>query len=131
MRFENAFELPSVDSKNFVRTLAGCALALLLCSSAHANSDGMRCGNKLVTDGDTRADVRAKCGEPVDIERRTILQGASYDVAGRHIFYGHTLVEVPVELWTYNLGPYKLMRRIHFIDGVVDEIEVLGYGYNE
>ena len=39
------------------------------------------------------------------------------------------MVEVPVEVWTYNFGPYKLMRRVRFVDGLVEEIETLGYGY--
>ena len=38
-------------------------------------------------------------------------------------------IEVPVETWIYNLGPNKLMRRIRFEDGIVVEIETLGYGY--
>jgi Protein of unknown function (DUF2845) len=117
--------------KPFARFIAACGAAVLVCSFAHANSDGMRCGNKLVTDGDTLTEVRAKCGEPENIERHTILQSAGYDLLGRRVFYGNTLIEVPVELWTYNLGPFKLMRRIHFVDGVVDDIEVLGYGYNK
>jgi len=41
------------------------------------------------------------------------------------------MVEVPVEYWTYNFGPNKLMRRIRFVDGLVEEIETLDYGYNE
>ena len=40
-------------------------------------------------------------------------------------------MEVPVELWTYNFGPYKLMRRIRFVDGLVDEIETLSHGYED
>ena len=43
--------------------------------------------------------------------------------------YGDAMVEVPVEIWTYNFGPYKLMRRVRFVDGLVEEIETLGYGY--
>jgi len=51
-------------------------------------------------------------------------------VNGREYFFGDELMEVPVDIWTYNFGPYKLMRRIRFVDGVVEEIETLGYGYN-
>ena len=45
--------------------------------------------------------------------------------------FGDGYVEVPVEIWTYNFGPYKLLRRVRFVDGKVDEIETLGYGYRE
>lgn len=104
-------------------------LSSLLTIPAHA--DAMRCGSRLVGDGDTRTAVREICGEPSDIYRRTILRRPHYDYHGRLIYFGDGLIEVPVEVWTYNLGPYKLMRRIRFVDGVVEEIETLGYGYHE
>ena len=40
-------------------------------------------------------------------------------------------VEVPVETWVYNFGPSKFMRKLRFEDGVLVEIKVLDYGYNE
>ena len=36
--------------------------------------------------------------------------------------------ETPVELWTYNFGPNRLMQRIRFENGVVVRIELVGYG---
>ena len=36
-----------------------------------------------------------------------------------------------METWTYNFGPNKLMRRVRFVDGIVEEVETLGYGYND
>jgi hypothetical protein len=38
-------------------------------------------------------------------------------------------VEIPVEIWTFNFGPSKLMREVRFVDGRVEEISTLGYGY--
>jgi hypothetical protein len=104
-------------------------LGVLLALPAHA--DAMRCGSRLVSDGDTRTAVRALCGEPSDIYTRTILRRPHYNLHGRLIYYGDGFIEVPVEVWTYNLGPYKLMRRVRFVDGVVEDIETLGYGYHE
>lgn len=103
--------------------------ALLLSTAAHA--DAMRCGGRLVSDGATRSQVRGFCGEPSDVVTRTILRRPYYTVQGRIVYFGDGLVEVPVEVWTYNFGPYKLMRRVRFVDGVVEEIETLGYGYHE
>jgi len=40
-------------------------------------------------------------------------------------------VEIPVDVWVYNLGPNKLMRRLRFEDGKLVDIETLGYGYYE
>jgi len=99
--------------------------------TAPAHADGMRCGSRLIRDGDARAEVRAFCGEPVDVQTRTILRRPVYNFQGRLVYSGDGLIEIPVETWTYNFGPNKLMRRVRFIDGIVDEVETLGYGYND
>jgi Protein of unknown function (DUF2845) len=121
-----------------MRTLARIVLASLLLgmsiAAPSARADAMRCGTKLVREGDTRSAVRSLCGEPADVQVRTILRRAFFDLDDdlhdNTFFFGNGLVEVPVEVWTYNFGPYKLMRRIRFIDGLIDEIETLGYGYH-
>jgi hypothetical protein len=94
-------------------------------------ADAMRCGSRLVSEGETRAAVLSKCGEPADVQTRTILRRPYFDFHGRLVYFGDGWVEVPVELWTYNFGPYKLMRRVRFIDGIVDEIETLSHGYHD
>ena len=109
-------------------------IPILLLANAfavQAHADAMRCGSRLVTVGDTRDAVRSICGEPNDIQTRSIVRRPSYELNGRVIFYGDGYVEVPVEIWTYNFGPYKLIRRVRFVDGRVDDIETLGYGYRE
>lgn len=105
--------------------LIGCAFA------SEAAADAMRCGTRLVTFGDTRSAVRSICGEPAEVETRAILRRPTYALNGRVVHLGDGYVEVPVEIWTYNFGPYKLLRRVRFVDGRVDEIETLGYGYRE
>jgi hypothetical protein len=75
--------------------------------------------------------VRHFCGEPTDVQTHYIQRRPSFTAGGRFYSYGDGYVEIPVEIWTYNFGPYKLMRQIRFVDGVVDEIESLGYGYHE
>jgi hypothetical protein len=104
--------------------------ALLLAIAAPAFADGMRCGSKLVTSGDPRAKVRQFCGEPTDVQTRQILRRPYFNFGGRVLSYGDGYVEVPVEIWTYNFGPYKLMRQVRFVDGRVEDIETLGYGYH-
>jgi uncharacterized protein YvpB len=37
--------------------------------------------------------------------------------------------EIPVEVWTYNFGPHRLMQRVRFENDVVVRIESLGYGF--
>ena len=104
------------------------ALLALACSSP-AFADAMRCGNRLVSNGDTQTQVRDLCGEPSDVQSRFITRRPSFVRNGQTYYFGDGYVEIPVEVWTYNFGPYKLMRRVRFVDGRIDEIETLGYGY--
>ena len=105
------------------------SFAAAFAAAAPARADGFRCGTKLVVEGTTRGEVVARCGEPTDVERRSILRRPVLWRHGRPYFLSDDPVEVPVETWTYNLGPNKLMRRLRLEDGVVVEIDTLGYGY--
>jgi hypothetical protein len=107
------------------------ALLLLLVTAAAgtAQADALRCGNKLVTEGDARAEVSNKCGEPTDVDHSTVMVQPTTWVHGRPVVAGNGLIEVVVETWLYNLGPHQFMRRVRFQDGRVIGIETLGYGY--
>jgi hypothetical protein len=119
-----------------ISTLLDGKLALLamLCLSAfgaaHAG-DSFRCGSKLVSTGDSRSLVRNRCGTPADITQGVLLRRPLVVGHGRTTFLGDQLVEVQVETWTYNFGPNRLMRRLRFVDGTLEEIEVLDYGYHD
>jgi hypothetical protein len=109
------------------RAAALLVFGLLACSPAFA----FRCGTKLVSEGDTRAQVAAKCGEPTDvINQGSVFRRPVFWNHGRRYYIGESAIEIPIESWVYNLGPNKLMRRVRFEAGVVTEIETLGYGYN-
>lgn len=105
--------------------------ALLLCASGFtaAQADNMRCGQRLVVDGTTRDQVATWCGEPTEVLQRTVLRPPIVWYYGRPVNVGGGQIEVLVETWIYNLGPNKLMRRVIFEDGLVVEVETLGYGY--
>ena len=119
------------SEQSSIPQLAAASLLLLaLFAIGPARADGFRCGTKLVVEGSTRGEVLARCGEPTDVEHRAILRRPTFWRHGRPHYLSDTLVEVPLELWTYNLGPNKLMRRLRLEDGVVVEIETLGYGYH-
>ena len=103
------------------------ALAATLAIAAPAAADSMRCGTKLMTDGDPLDKVAAFCGPPTSVERREILRP--------YYFYRGSLpipgsYEISVELWTYNFGPHKLMHRLRFEDGLLVDVETLSHGYN-
>jgi hypothetical protein len=103
-------------------------LGFLACSPAFA----FRCGSKIVTEGNTRSEVAAMCGEPDEVvTMRSVFRRPVIWTRGRPYFIGEDFLEVPVESWIYNLGPNKLMRRVRFEGGVVTEIETLGYGFNK
>lgn len=102
----------------------------LVAAATPTHAEGMRCGTKLVHEGDTRSEVSAKCGEPTDVSRTSVLRRPVVWLHGRPYFASTDFVEIPVERWVYNLGPQRFMREIRFEDGRVVDVETLGYGYN-
>jgi len=111
------------------RGAAILAFGLLSACPAFAS---MQCGNKIINEGSTRSEVAAKCGEPDEVvNQRSVFRRPVIWSNGRPFYVGESFVEIPVESWVYNFGPNKLMRRVRFEDGVVVEIETLGYGYNK
>ena len=95
---------------------------LLLPGVTHA--DSMRCGSRIVKDGDAIEKVLEVCGEPAMQERTWIQRPPQYELGGRYYSFPGT-EDVPVDLWTYDFGPNKLMRRVRFIGGLVDSIVTL------
>ena len=111
------------------RTVLVLGVCLFVASPSFA---ALRCGTKLVSEGDTRSEVAVKCGEPTEIvTEKSVFRRPVIWTNGRPYFIGEDSVEVQVEAWIYNLGPNKLMRRLRFEGGVLTEIETLGYGYNK
>ena len=105
---------------------------ILLGLASAANAQNMQCGNKLVSQGDTIPEVAAKCGDPTHIDHSSIFRSANYAfVNGQWVASTGAQVEIPVEVWLYNLGPDRLMRQIRFEDGRVVRIDTLDYGYIE
>lgn len=114
-------------------------LALIRCLPLSAGAQSLRCGETLITEGTTQAEVAARCGQPAQIDRQALysegavgLPGGSAPGNGPGLLLGivrRSGSEVSVEIWIYNFGPSRLMERIRFEDGVVAKIESLGYGY--
>jgi hypothetical protein len=103
-------------------------LLLLALAIAHpASADTLRCGSRLISDGDTIDKVLQHCGEPVAKQRTWITRQPRFEYGGQEIPFEGT-EDVPVDLWTYDFGANKLMRRIRFVAGKVDSIETLDYG---
>jgi hypothetical protein len=80
------------------------------------------CGDRIISTGDTKGEVLAKCGEP--------FYRNSHDEELREQFdeiHSRKIV-VTVEEWTYNFGPQRFLRIITFRNGMVVDIRTGGYG---
>lgn len=77
----------------------------------------MRCGQRIVNEGDDAAVLLAACGSPAlrDQWFKTI-PGTNRTLAD-------------TELWTYDFGPNLLLRLVKLHDGRIFEIESDGYGF--
>jgi hypothetical protein len=93
--------------------LVGCLLGVA--STAHA--DGFRCGERLVSVGESIGEVQLKCGSPTTRDQRTEVRGSESNLA-----------TVTIETWMYNLGPHDFVRVLSFVDGTLRRIETGGYG---
>ena len=95
--------------------------------------DSMRCGSKLITISDGKDKVRALCGEPSSISFQGVIRRAPRYEYGygfnRYDYYGPGVIDMPVEVWTYNLGSSKLLRKLRFVGDELDDIRTDGYGY--
>ena len=91
----------------------------------------MRCGKTLIRVGDSMAAVRAYCGRPAAIQHSIKVNTTTERVGGREVSQSHTVgAAVPVETWTYNRGPRKLLMTVRFVDGSVVSVKTLSeYGY--
>lgn len=82
--------------------------------------DGFRCGNSLVYEGLSAAEVVGKCGDPASREvlsepiRARFPSGASRIVGTRTI-----------ELWIYEREPGQFPARLTFEEGELKRIELL------
>jgi|ERR1700712_2695144 phospholipase/lecithinase/hemolysin len=106
--------------------------AALLTISWDADAQAMECGTRLITQGDSISKVASLCGNPTQVDRTSIVRSVSRSyINGQWLQSGGAQIEIPVEVWLYNLGPDRLMRQIRFEDGRVVKIETLDYGYLE
>jgi hypothetical protein len=98
------------------------SLYLALSGVAHAPQanaqTGMRCGTKLVGEGDSTYRVRQLCGDPASAVRRVEFHTERVPVAphpsGKGYVYSERTVEVVIDEWLYDFGPHQFVRRLRF-----------------
>jgi len=113
--------------------------AMMVLDSA-ATAFAFRCGTRLVSEGDTRAEVAQKCGQPDYIDSweearfsRDFRVERPYDPRTRSYrsYREPFLVEetVKIDVWTYNLGSTRFTRYLTFENGILAEISTGQKGY--
>ncbi len=97
-------------------------LLLTVFVSSRTEAETFRCGDRVVSLGDTKADVVIKCGDTdlKDSHEESIIK--SIDP------FTKQKVTVIVDEWTYNLGPDSLIRILRFENGKLVDIKTGGYG---
>ena len=80
------------------------------------------CSEQLVSVGDSKTDVLAKCGEPSLKDSHVEEFREKLDGTERNVF-------VTVEEWTYNLGPTRFVRILTFRNSRLTDIKTGNYGY--
>jgi hypothetical protein len=94
----------------------------------------MRCGTKLVSDGDSTYDVQSRCGDPTAATRRVELRTVRTWVNGPCVKgggCGHMVertVEVVVDEWVYDMGPHDFIRYLTFEQGKLLTVRTGDYG---
>lgn len=114
------------------------AVLLGVGGNSSASTDGMRCGQRLVSTGDTLYAVRQVCGEPAATDRRIVTRTSKRRVSGpcfkdrdgqvRCDRVEEVTVEVVVDEWTYDFGPRRFVHYVTFEDGKLVKITTGGYG---
>ena len=108
--------------------------------NAYAADHHMRCGTKLVSLGDTKAEVLLTCGEPLLKETIAIQEEteyselrAKYPLLDKHGLNKHdsgnasigseSSLSLPIDQWTYHMGTGKFLRILIFQGGRLVVIE--------
>ena len=109
-------------------------LSLVAMSSIGYAEANMRCGSKLISLGDSKAEVLMKCGEPLLKEAVAVREeskridipltstpnvdsGSSTDDSDPAVIRRKESITKTVDQWTYNQGSGKLLKILTFEGG--------------
>ena len=120
-------------------------IILISLTPCHTHASSLRCGVRLITEGDYKDRVLAECGAPNNVEvwEEERVYGYRYHPGYYGIYdnYDYYRSEseygepyrikklVIVERWTYNHGPGRFMDHLRLENGVVKDITSGDYGY--
>ncbi len=110
--------------------LAASFVATVFVSAPATPASALSCGNRLVVVGDSAAEVRGVCGEPMSMMTRT--ETRTQFVAGTVPGGGSAgqviSVTVQIDTWVYDFGRRRFMEELIFENGVLIRMRSLGYG---
>ena len=75
--------------------------------SALDSTSSLECDNGIVSQGDSQDSVRDKCGSPQKVTQED--------------------ADSPI-VWFYNFGPSEFVYYVSFTNGIVEQIQMGGYG---
>lgn len=113
-----------------------CALLWSTCLVEPALA--MRCGSRLISEGDPKEKLANECGPPTNVETWEEERYYHYDAPPPSYQYREferygsayrVKVIIRVELWSYNYGPSRFMDYVRIENGKVSKIYSGGYGY--
>jgi len=119
--------------------VALCLVGALLWSTCSPEPAlAMRCGSRLISEGDPRDKLANECGPPTNVETweeeryhhyDSLPPSNQYREFERYGSAYRVKVIVRVELWTYNYGPSRFMDYVRIENGRVVRIYSGSYGY--
>ena len=101
-------------------------------------AQAMRCGSRLISEGDPGDKVVNECGQPTSVDSWEEERFDYFDrlpPANRYRDferYGNAYrvrVFIRVEIWTYNYGPSRFLDYVRLENGIVRKVYSGGYGY--
>ncbi|ACE83661.1 DUF2845 domain-containing protein [Cellvibrio japonicus] len=101
----------------------------LISISLGCQADTLRCGTKVTQTGDTKAEVIAKCGDPVFTDHycapmTTNLQIQATQQGDNNIQNNIAIQSCQdVDIWTYEPGKGKFIQHLYFTEGRLRRIE--------
>jgi hypothetical protein len=113
-------------------------IGLLTLIAWTAPAEAMRCGSRLISEGDPKERLLNECGPPSNVEAWEEERYYNYDAPPppylykEYEYYGNAYrvkVHVNVEVWTYNYGPSRFIDYVRIENGKVRKIYSGGYGY--